>query len=272
MEKYVDIDLVELSSLRPKRGGVKPSPHLLVSIMKNGIKVPVVVRTIPNTLPAHYELVKGEAVWMAAQQARLSKIWINIEDTLSDVEVRGCIKDDHNQSIAVRNHLDEAEDFEYLHQCKNESKAEIARRFDLTRTDVSQTLRLLDLDPQVQDLIRANRLRYTHARILVTKNLSPELQYKMATAAIERDLSVKSFQALLNGDKEKPESGVRVKKCNRVKKDKDREIVKLEQALSEIVGCTIDIDHGHNGGGALTIQYDNLDILSGVLERLGYQA
>jgi len=272
MRKRVDIDLVELSPLRPKRGGLKPSPRLLVSIMKYGIKTPVVVRTIPDTQPTHYELVKGEAVWIGAQEARLSQVLIVINNDISDAEVKDCIKGECRQSLTVRNHMEDAEDFEYLHQIKKISKTAIGIRFNLSRADVSQTIRLLDLDFSIQEKVRSKELPYTHARILAVKDLPADQQLKLATAAIKQNLRVKAFQALLNGDKQKSRSVLKTAQVqNAVPAEKDRETIKLEQALSDLIGCRVEIDYQTGRGGDLKIHYDNLDILDGVLERLGYQ-
>ncbi len=270
--KLIDIDLIGFSPLREKGAPASPSPDKVRSMTLNGVTDIIVVR--PSKYgSAPYELIKGEAVWIAAQRALISSIQCAVRDNLSDDQAAYLIKEDRRHSF-TQDPITEAESYKALMEREQISKAEVGRRFGKTRTVISRLIGLLYLDPWVKEEIRAGRLDYTHARLLAHDRLSQIEQRHLAEQCIEQEATTRQLVAMVKSTIEglpavlEPASP---HTSQATEKNKDKDIIRLEQQLGEIIGCPVDIEHS-NGAGELKIKYSNLDILSGVLERLGYEA
>lgn len=272
--KQLDIDLIGYSPLRPKRAPATPSPELVRSLVQHGVTDVVTVRPSPQD-STRYELVKGEAVWIAAQRAAIYTLPCAIRGDLSDTQAADLIAADYRLSNEP-DPITEAECYQALMDREKVSKAEIARRFGKTRTVVSKLLGLLQLDPWVKGEIRAGRLDYTHARILANDRLSHMEQRQLAEKCIKQRVTSRQLETMVSATIEglPPEEGPASSSLSslpRTQKNKDREIVRLEERLGELIGCPVELDH-HDGAGELRIRYANLDVLGGVLERLGYES
>ncbi len=270
--KLIDIDLIGYSPLREKGAPVSPSPHQIRSMTLNGVTDIIMVRPSQSGSTA-YELIKGEAVWIAAQRAQISSIQCAVRDDLSDNQAADLINEDRRHSFTP-DPITEAESYQALMEREKISKAEVGRRFGKTRTVVSRMIGLLQLDPWVKEEIRAGRIDYTHARILANERLSHIDQRYLAEQCIKQGATSRQLSRMvistIEGLPAVLEPAAPPKSTATTHK-KDKNIIRLEQQLGEIIGCPVDIEHS-NGAGELKIKYSNLDVLSGVLDRLGYEA
>lgn len=163
--------------------------ELTDSIRSSGIVQPILVRKIFD----RYQIVAGERRWRAAKKAGLEKIPAIIR-TLSDQEAlqlaltENILREDLNQLEIARGMEAMVNHFKYNHD-------EIAQRLGINRSTVSNTIRLLKLPKEIQDLLQEGRLTPGHARaILSTSNIN--FQIKLANRIVKEDLSVRQVEKI----------------------------------------------------------------------------
>ena len=128
-----------------------------------------------------------------------------------------------------------------------------------SRSTVTNLLRLLNLVPEVQVLLEEGRIEMGHARALLS--VDPTKQLGFAQEVVKKSLSVRQTEALTTGNKQN-------NKNKKGTQSKDPNTKKLETDLSEILGATVSIKHNKTGRGSLTINFENLDTLQGILEKI----
>jgi ParB family chromosome partitioning protein len=128
-----------------------------------------------------------------------------------------------------------------------------------SRVAVSNILRLLTLTHAVQDMLMQNKLDMGHARALI--GLDAAQQVMFANKIMQQNLSVREVESL-------------VKKVNIEEKPKqhkigtNRDILVLQNTLSEKIGASVNISAKANGAGTLKINYSNLDQLDEIIRRI----
>jgi ParB family chromosome partitioning protein len=120
-------------------------------------------------------------------------------------------------------------------------------------------LRLLSLEEPVQALLLNGSIDMGHARALLT--VAGARQYELAQRIVALGLSVREAEQLVS-------KGFPTTKPARKPVRKDRDIVALEESLSESIGATVAIRHRKSGRGTLSIDYADLDQLDAILARL----
>jgi len=124
---------------------------------------------------------------------------------------------------------------------------------------ITNALRLLELVPPVQELLREGKLDMGHARALLS--LPALKQIELAREAVARELSVRQVEALVAGLAKRATTGARAAT--------DRDVARLEEELSGQLGTTVKIQGGSKPGrGRLVIHYSTLDQLDGLLRKL----
>lgn len=229
--------------------------ELADSIRSQGVVQPVVVRPVEG---GRYELIAGERRWRAAQKAELHEIPAVIRDVPDQAAVAmALIENIQRENLnpleeagALRRLIDE---FELSHQ----GAAEAVGR---SRTAVSNLLRLLELEPEVRELVDAGRLEMGHARALLA--LSGGDQAEVAHRVAARGLSVRETEKLVRNQTTGGSEGRPRKKA------RDPNIERLEKDLTERLGATVSVESGRGGKGRLVIRYTSLDELDGILERI----
>ena len=128
-----------------------------------------------------------------------------------------------------------------------------------SRAAVSNLLRLLNLDPPVRAHLEAGHIEAGHARAMLA--LPREQQLAAAETVVQQRLSVRQTEQLVR----RYLSGERKKKRVRVRQDAD--LRRLEEELSERLAAKVNVEHSGRRG-RVVIEYNNLDELEGILERL----
>lgn len=232
---------------------------LTASIRSQGIIQPLVVREVVRDGQNKYEILAGERRWRASQLAELDKVPVIIQD-LTDQEALAVALIENIQREDL-NAIEEAEaiskfitEFELTHQ-------EIGELIGRSRSAVSNVIRLLELEPKVQEWLLVKKLDMGHARaILPLKHLE---QIQMAELIIEKNLTVRDVERLVK------EGAQFSKKVETVKRDSD--VVKLETDLSHFLGAKVGFQSDKKGKGKMTIHYDSLDQLDGILQKIKAQ-
>lgn len=260
MTRWVGIEELHLSPLRPPGPLPEVPPSLARLTDSHGPVDPVVVRSRPRG----FEILSNAETWLSAQRAGWHEVPIELRDEIDDAQAREILR------LSSRSYssdpIEEARQFEVeLARRSREGRrshgeiSRLARERGRSRSYVAHALRLLTLPQRIQEHVASGRLSAGHARALVT--LRPARRQERTAERIIRDrLSVRATEALVRG-----RARARVE-CSRSEHN-DPDIRRLERELSEALGCAARLD---TRAGRFTIDYGgNLGVLDGVLERLG---
>ena len=179
--------------------------ELVFSITEIGLLQPVVVRRAGEG----YELIAGERRLRACREAGLTSIPAIIRDTDDDAMLRDALLE--NLHRANLNPLEEAAAYQQLLSDFGCTQDELARRIGRSRPQVSNTLRLLKLPPDVQRRVAAGVLSAGHARALLSLD-DPAAMEALATRIVAEGLSVRAVEEIIivgEGDGRKRKAGTR---------------------------------------------------------------
>jgi ParB family chromosome partitioning protein len=257
--QQIGIDLLKRGRYQPRQHFDQEKLQELADSIKSigGLIQPIVVRPLNNH---EYEIVAGERRWRAAQLANLSEVSCLISDYTDEQALQASIVE--NVIRSDLNPIEEAQayqrlinDFHYLHE-------EVAASVGKSRTAITNSLRLLKLEPRVQQLLITHQLSEGHGKILAS--FEPHEQIKLAERCVEKswnvrkmEIEAKKIQQIIHPNEE-PYSDANVKH--------------LEVALSEHVGNRVQLDYEDRGGGYLRIRFNNVDELEGHFERIGFKS
>ena len=231
--------------------------ELAASVKSQGVMQPILVRQIGGLFDAkRYEIVAGERRWRAAQIAGLSQVpclvrEIPDEAALAMSLIENIQREDLNpleEAAGIQRLIDE---FGMTHQ----AAADAVGR---SRPAASNLLRLLQLAPQVQELLMAGDIDMGHARALLP--LDGAAQVGLANLIAARGLSVREAERLVHQELNP--------KTHLPAPQPDRDILRLEEEIADRLGATVKIKANKKGAGAVTIQFGDLDQLDGLLEKL----
>ncbi|BBL72956.1 ParB/RepB/Spo0J family partition protein [Methylomagnum ishizawai] len=254
--KTVAVERLQPSRFQPRKD-IDPAKlqELADSISAQGMVQPVVARTVGE---GRYEIIAGERRWRAAQLAGLREVPVVVRDVTDQAAMAiALIENIQRQDL---NPLEEAEALKRLLDEYGMTHQQLADAVGKSRAAVTNLLRLNELHPEAKQLLLAGSLEMGHARALL--GLDTALQADIAQQVAAKQLSVRATEALVQQAK----AGIKPAPKPPVPKDPD--IRQLEENIAMNIGAPVSIRHGKQGAGRLIIQYDSLDQLEGVLERL----
>lgn len=253
--REIPIELVHANPEQPRRHfDAEELADLERSIRDKGVLQPILVRPSPRT-SSEYEIVAGERRWRAAQQAGLPSIPALVRSLTDDRAYEISIVE--NVQRTDLNALEEALAYSVLMGRFGHTQANVANVVGKSRSHVANTLRLLDLPPEVRDHVAAGRLTPGHARAMLTA----EDPAGLAALAVSKGLSVREVEALARPGARGPKRGSGPRKA------KDADTAALEVDLEEALGMSVDVaDHG--GAGEVRIRYASLEQLDEICRRL----
>lgn len=230
--------------------------ELAASIREQGIMQPIVVRALGHE---RYEIVAGERRWRAAQMAQLDSIPVIIKDlsdrqTLALALIENIQREDLNAIEEARALVRLQEEFDY-------SQQEVAQAVGKSRSAVANLMRLTTLQPEVAVLLERGDLEMGHGRALL--GLAGIQQIETARIVAGKGLSVRETEALVRRTlKHKQNEQVETPLAA------DADVSALEDRVSNVLGAAVKINHRTNGKGKLTISYNSLEELEGILEHI----
>ena len=255
--QHLAIDVIQRGRYQPRTNfNLDALQELADSIKAQGVVQPIVVRPLSAT-PGQYELVAGERRWRAAQLAELHEIPAIVRD-ISDQETMAIALIENIQRQEL-NPLEESkalvrlvEEFGLTHQ-------EAADAVGRSRVSVSNLLRLLTLEIDVQHMLEDGQLEMGHARAIL--GLEGAKQVQAAREVAHKGLSVRETEQLVRRlNKPEPE------KTEKTGLDPDTK--RLQDELSEKLGAKVVFQHGSNGKGKMQIHYNSIDELDGILDHI----
>ncbi|TMQ33664.1 MAG: ParB/RepB/Spo0J family partition protein [Planctomycetota bacterium] len=169
------------------------------SIRTVGILQPLVVRQVGD----RYQLIAGERRLRAAQAAGLGDVPVRVMD-FNDQQVLEAALVENIQRTDL-NPIEKAQGFnEYLQRFKM-THEELAKRLGLERSTVTNLVRLLELQPEVQEAVRVGQISASHAKALLAVT-DRQRQVSLCKEIIARGHSVHATEALVKGQKAEPEA------------------------------------------------------------------
>jgi len=228
--------------------------ELADSIKAQGIIQPLVVR---RQASGRYEIVVGERRWRAAQMAGLTTVPVVIKELRNDEAAKIALIE--NLQREDLNAMDQARALQRLQKEFNLTQDALSESVGKSRTAVTNLLRLLNLSSEVQELLEAGRIEMGHARALLP--LEGPAQLITAHEVISKGLSVREVEKLVSKNKN-------TSKTNTSKLNKNPNTQNLERELSEILGAKIEIKHNSKGKGKMVVNFNNLDALQGILDKI----
>ena len=199
----IDIDLVEPSPYQPRtRFREEALDELARSIKASGIIQPIVVRPIGD----RFQLIAGERRWRAAQRAGLTKASAIVRQVSDELALEMTLVE--NIQREDLNPIEAARAFERLMAEFQLTQESVAERTGKDRATVANAVRLLKLEPIMQDWIEEGKLSAGHGRALLAVG-DPQLRMRYAQRAARGGLTVRQIERLASrharGRKEKTE-------------------------------------------------------------------
>jgi len=230
--------------------------ELADSIRAQGLMQPILAREVASG----YEIIAGERRWRAAQLAGLAEIPVLLREVADDaVAAMALIENIQREDL---NAIDEAHGLQRLIQEFGMTHDAVAQAVGKSRTSVSNLLRLLNLSRPVQDMLTAGLIEMGHARALLP--LHAGVQRELAHEIETRGLSVREVERRVARLKDNTSA-------QPARQAVSRDILRLEEALSDALGMTAHVQTNNKGSGKLTLQFASTEELQGLLQKLGIQ-
>ena len=250
----VEIEKIKFSRFQPRTViNDEKLDELKESILSQGIIQPLIVR---QTAGGGYELIAGERRLRAARLAGLEQAPVVVKE-VSDEEINkiGLIENLQREDL---NPIDEARGIQRLQKEFNLTQDDLGKSLGKSRAAVANSIRLLQLSKEVQDLLQGGVLNMGHARPLLS--LPEGIQESFAKKISKNGLSVRQTEALVNS--------YQSQKNRKVTFKKDPNLLNLENELSDHLGSSVTISHKKNGSGKITFVYKNLEQLDSIIKPL----
>lgn len=258
VETIVNITKVEPNREQPRKNFDEDAlQELADSIKQYGIIQPILVQDRKT----YYEIIAGERRWRAAKLAGLKEVPVIIREfTEQEIVEIALIENIQRQDL---NPIEEAQAYKRLLTEFNLKQDEVAERVSKSRTAVTNSMRLLKLCDEVQQMIIDDMISTGHARALISIE-DPEQQYTIAQKVFDEKLSVRDVEKLVKnlGKPEKP-------KKEKIE-DKSLEVIykDVEEKLKQNLGTKVELTSKGNGAGKIEIEFYNHDDLERLIDLL----
>lgn len=252
---------LKLSDIEPNRNQPRKEfneealAELADSISQHGVLQPLLVRPLPD---GGYQIVAGERRWRACRMAGVSEVPAVIRElTESQVMELALIENLQREDLSV---IEEAEGYKLLMETYNFTQDEISKSVGKSRPSITNALRILNLPPNILDLLKEGKITAGHARALLSFSNEEEMQ-RAAKLIVENGLSVREIENI-------------VKRSNKAKRKK-RDLGKrnsffdeVELALNEHLGRKVKVKNTAKERGSITIEFYNKEDLAQIASRL----
>jgi ParB family chromosome partitioning protein len=260
----IALDLLERGRYQPRIDMRQEAlEELAISIRNQGVIQPIVVRPLAPPLagqPQRYEIIAGERRWRAAKIAGLTTIPSVVRRVPDDAAIAiALIENIQRENL---NPLEEARALERLIAEFGVTHQQAADAVGRSRAAVSNLLRLLELAPEVAEMVEKRQLEMGHARALLGLTARRQ-QVEVGNLVARNGLSVRETEALVRRMLT-PAS----ERSHAAEQHTDPNVRALQQELTDRLGAKVLIQQGSGGKGKLVVAYNSLDELDGILARI----
>ncbi|MDC3152663.1 ParB/RepB/Spo0J family partition protein [SAR86 cluster bacterium] len=250
--KEIDITSINPGRFQPRTNFNKEKLNELTnSIKKHGVLSPILVRELGLN---KYEVVAGERRLRASKLANLTTIPCLVDqkkdqDALESALIENLQREDLNA-------VEEARGYDRLKREFDLTQDDIALSTGKARSTIANSLRILSLPESVLDLLSSGQIEKGHAKLLAS--MGKDDAFKAAQKIIKSKLTVKDLSNL-NKSAQKNQASI---------KDKETDMLNIEQEMSNSFGHKIEIEAKNKKNGKVSITYNSLDELDIIISKL----
>jgi ParB family chromosome partitioning protein len=232
---YIAVDDIRPNPYQPRESfNAESLEDLIASIKEKGIIQPVLVRSGPSG----YELIAGERRLRAAKSLSMKEIPAIVKEVQDEESLEiALIENIQRQNL---NPIEEAHAFKHLMDNFDCTQEKIAQTIGKSRVSVANTLRLLKLPQEIQEMLRKSLLTFAHGKVLLELQDS-QRQLALARRVIQNGLSVKELDDLIL-----PHQKTRKPKSEAHKTSS--QIKAIEEELQQALGSKVRIVSTHKRG------------------------
>lgn len=239
----VKISKVEPNREQPRKNFDEDAlQELAESIKQFGVLQPILVQERED----YYEIIAGERRWRAANIAGLKEVPVIIRNlTEQEIVEIALIENIQREDL---NPIEEAQAYKRLLTEFNLKQDEVAERVSKSRTAVTNSMRLLKLSDDVQQMVIDEMISTGHARALLAIE-DPEQQYILAQKVFDEKLSVRDIEKLVKN----------LGKTKVQKKSKEKQLgaiyQEIEETLKGKLSTKVSIVAKENGAGKIEVEF-----------------
>lgn len=253
--------LVKITKVEPNREQPRKNfdedalQELADSIKQFGLLQPILVQDRKD----YYEIIAGERRWRAAKLAGLKEVPVIIRNyTEQEIVEISLIENIQREDL---NPIEEAQAYKRLLTEFHLKQDEVAERVSKSRAAVTNSIRLLKLNEEVQRMVVDEMISTGHARALLAVE-NPEEQYNLAQRIFDEKLSVRDVEKLVK-NLHKPTKSKKVD-------DKTMQVIyqDIEEKLKQKLGRKVTVTSKGEGSGKIEIEFYNHEDLDRLLDVL----
>lgn len=258
VETLVKITKVEPNRTQPRKNFDEDAlQELADSIKQFGVISPILVQDRND----HYEIIAGERRWRAAKMAGLKEVPVIIRNyTEQEIVEISLIENIQREDL---NPIEEAQAYRRLLEEFHLKQDELADRVSKSRVTVANSIRLLKLMPDVQQMLIDEMISSGHARALLGID-NPQEQYNLAQRIFDEKLSVREVEKIVK-NLQKP--------SKKRKKLDDKTLLAIyheeEEKMKKKLGTKVSVISKGEGAGKIEIEFYNHDDFERLLDLIG---
>lgn len=258
-ELTVKMRLVEPAASQPRMSFDEDSlTELAESIKKYGVIQPIIVKKVED----HYQIIAGERRWRAAKQAGLKEIPVIVKDY--DEQQTAEIALIENLQREDLNPIEEARAYQSLIGKYHLKQEEIAEKVFKSRSVITNALRLLKLDEQVQKMVMDGSVSNGHAKVILGLEDKTQ-QLAVAQKIADEQLSVRETEKYIKKLSEKKDDSTEKKTML-----KNQSLYEdLESKMKTRMGTKVQIKRKSENKGKIEIEYYSNEDLERIIELMG---
>ncbi len=252
------IEQIEPNRAQPRKNFDEDAlQELADSIRQFGVIQPLIVTKKDD----YYEIIAGERRWRASRMAGLKKIPVIVKDyTDREVMEISLIENIQREDL---NPIEEAMAYKNLMEEYDLRQDEVAQRVSRSRASIANSVRLLNLDERVQQMVISDMLSTGHARALLAVS-DPELQYTMAQRVFDEKMSVRDVERMVR----RQQKGPAAEKRPAVSDTLLAVYASMEETMKSALGTKVSIAPKNAQKGKIEIEYYSSDDLDRLCELL----
>ncbi len=266
VEKTVEVEVpkeitIKLSMIEPNKNQPRKDfkeeqlQELADSIKQYGILQPLLVQKREN----YYELIAGERRWRAAKLAGLKEVPVVIREYSQQESMEIALIE--NVQRADLNPIEEAQAYHRLMQEFGLRQEDIAQRVSKNRATITNSMRLLKLPEQVQQMLAEDRITGGHARALLAIE-DPKIQIQLAEKIEKDKMSVRDVERMVKLIARKP----RAKTAGQPDEALELIFKDLEERMKSAMGTKVIISRKDRNKGRIEIEYYSESELERIVE------
>ena len=227
--------------------------ELAESIKNNGLIQPIVVSKDGDT----YKIIAGERRWRAARVAGLKTVPVYVKENIKGKKLLelALIENLQRQDL---NSIEEANAYQSLINEYGMTQEQVANVIGKSRPKIANTVRLLNLDERVQEMLISGRISEAHARAIIPIE-KKDKQYELALLIEKKGLSAREVEMLMRNKK----------KAKSTQKKEDIFTKNIEESMKSYLGTKVKIVPKTKEKGKIVIEYFSNDDLDRIMDIIG---